>query len=280
MSAVLYWPLLVLAYRSKRLTLDLLRRCAIPAAFAFGGQVFWALAHYELQASEVGFLVRLSMVWAILGSMWMFRDERKLLFLPGFHLGVTLIVIGFFAMTYAGRQTEISVPGAMVPAAQTSGNYVLGVIWILLCGALFGLYMVAVRQCLSNIDPLLAFGVVANYVSMGTLAGMLMLGDVGSIRTQTPFSWMLMAASSLLGIALGHIMMYTAVQRLGAAITSCCQTLMPFLTAAIASVILAEALTTGQWLGGSVMVVGAIVLLSLKHEISEKPNETGIAAEA
>ena len=72
----------------------------------------------------------------------------------------------------------------------------------------------------------------------------------------------------LLGIALGHIMMYIAVQRLGAAITSSCQTLMPFVTAAAASFALSESLSRPQWIAGSVMILGAIVLLSLKHEIS------------
>ena len=82
-----------------------------------------------------------------------------------------------------------------------------------------------------------------------------------------------MISSALLGIAMGHVMLYVAVQRLGAAITSSCQTLMPFVTAAVAGITLSEALTAWQWIAGCVMVAGAIVLLSIKNEISERPNE-------
>lgn len=294
-SAVLYWPLLLLAIRSGRLNFALFRRCVVPAIFALGGQVFWALAFYELQASEVGFLVRLSMLWAVVGSMFLFRDERQLVRRPGFHLGVLLIVGGFIAMTVGNQVTnepsdmpvvaaeldaETSLPATdaspaaldVAPVAD-DGNYPLGVLYILLCGAFFGCYMVSVRSCIPDVDPLLSFGVVANLVSVGTIIGMLLQGDVRVLAQQTTFSWLLLAASSFLGIALGHIMMFVAVQRLGAAITSSCQTLMPFVTAAAASVLLSESLSGQQWVSGSVMVVGAIVLLSLKHEISEHPHD-------
>lgn len=268
-SAALYWPLLYLALRSGRLNFALLRRCLIPAVFALGGQIFWALSYYELQASEVGFLVRLSMFWSIVGSMILFRDERQLLRNPGFYVGVFLVGAGFIAMSM--------LDGPMPTHSATDqtavvGNHQLGVLFILLCAALFGSYVVSVRSCIADVNPFLAFGIVANLVSVGTLIGMFWKGDPSILSQQTAFSWLLLGASSLLGIAIGHIMMYVAVQRLGAAITSSCQTLMPFVTAAAASVLLSERLTGQQWLGGIVMVAGAIILLSLKLVVSDNPN--------
>ena len=139
----------------------------------------------------------------------------------------------------------------------------------------FGLYMVSVRLCIPDVEPMLAFGVVAQFVSLGLIVGMLIAGDVTRIASQTVFSWTLMVASSILGIALGHILMYMAIHKLGAAITSSCQTLMPFVTATIASSTLSETLTSRQWTGGVVMVIGAISLLSLEQVISpsQPPNE-------
>jgi len=279
-AAIVYWPLLYIAFRSGRLNLQLLRRCLVPALFSLFAQIFWGLAFYELQASEVSFLVRLSMLWAIVGSMVLFQDERLLLRRPGFYLGVILIVGGFLGMSLINQptaadasvtvaaDTESSIEQTDVPLTIETGNYTLGVIYVLLCGALFGFYMVSVRSCIPEVDPILAFGVVANFVSIGTITGMFWKGDVELLTQQTPFSWSLLIGSSLLGIALGHIMMYIAVQRLGAAITSSCQTLMPFVTAAAASFALSESLSRPQWIAGSVMILGAIVLLSLKHEIS------------
>ena len=283
-SAVLYWPLLYFAFRDGRLTLTLVHRCLVPALFALGGQVFWALAHYELQASEVGFIVRLSTLWAIVGSMILFRDERKLIRRPGFYVGILLIVGGFLSMSMFDRNADATISASTAtvemtqhdsdgsPALATEGDHRLGVFYIVLCGAFFGFYMVSVRRCIPDVDPILAFGVVGNLVSVGTIAGMFLRGNVLLLTEQTPFSWFLLGASSFLGIALGHIMMYVAVQRLGAAITSSCHALMPFITAAVASVTLAESLTGGQWAGGIAMVLGAGVLLSLKHVISEKPH--------
>lgn len=279
-AAIVYWPLLYVALRSGRLNLQLLRRCLVPALFSLFAQIFWGLAFYELQASEVSFLVRLSMLWAIVGSMVLFQDERLLLRRPGFFLGVVLIVGGFLGMSLINQPaaandsatiavtTEASIGQTQSGPKFDEGNYSLGVMYVLLCGALFGFYMVSVRSCIPEVDPILAFGVVANFVSLGTIAGMFWKGDVGLLTQQTPFSWSLLIGSSLLGIALGHIMMYIAVQRLGAAITSSCQTLMPFVTAAAASFALSESLSRPQWIAGSIMIVGAIVLLSLRHEIS------------
>ena len=233
---------------------------------ALGGQVFWALAFYELQASEVSFLARVTMFFAIIGSMILFRDERLLLKRPGFHLGVALIVGGFIAFALAKVQHTSVI--------QTPGNRYLGVAYVLACAAFFGGYMVSVRSCIPTVNPLLAFGVVANLVSMGTILGMFWMGDVTSISRQTPFSWLLLISASLLGIAVGHIMLFTAVQRLGAAITSACQTMMPFVTATAAYLLLSESLSLGQWIGGCIIVAGAILLLSLKHRIAETPEES------
>lgn len=272
LAAILYWPLLVVCFRHGQLTIGVVRQCLVPAFLAMSGQVFWSLAHYELLASEIGFLIRLSMVWSIVGSMVMFRDERRLLSRPGFHVGVVLIVGGFLVMTWSSGHRPTS-------DVVHAGNHTLGVIWILLCGLSFGLYMVSVRSCLSRMDPLLAFGIVAQIVSLGLVVGMVFGGDVTAIGRQSGFAWMLIIASSLLGIAFGHILMYAAVHRLGTAITSSCQTLMPFITATVASVTLSETLIARQWLGGIVIVLGAMTLLSLKNVI-EPPDSDSRAVES
>ena len=263
LSAALYWPLLVICLSNGRLRWGLVWRCLVPALLAMSGQVFWSLAHYELLASEIGFLVRLSMVWSIVGSMVMFQDERKLLARSGFYLGIVLIVGGFLVMSW---QDSAASTDTLLPA----GDRWLGVLWILLCGVSFGLYMVSVRACIADIDPVLAFGIVAQIVSIGLVLGMLIAGDMTPVPQLGAFAWSLIVSSSLLGIALGHILMYTAVQRLGTAISSSCQTLMPFVTATVASLTLDEQLVATQWLGGVVIVLGAMVLLSLKSVIEPK----------
>ena len=271
LAAIVYWPLLIIAMRAGRLNQQIVRRCLFPAFFALGGQVFWALSFYYLSASEAGFFLRLATVWSVVGSILLFRDERQLLARPGFYLGVSGLGFGF--LTMASSDVIFSGHGTAPPTETGGENYFLGLTYILLCGMFFGCYMVSVRKCIADVDPLLAFGVVANLVSVGTIIGMLLQGDVTLITQQTPFAWVLIISSSMLGVALGHIMMFISVQRLGAAISSSCQTLMPFVTAAVASVALAEKLSTQKWIGGCIMVVGAIVLLSIEQKLADNPSE-------
>ena len=258
MAAVLYWPLLLISLRSHVLTWRLAANCLIPAGCALGGQTFWALAHYELPASEIGFYIRASAVWTILGSMLLFHDERRLLAKPTFWIGIGLIVCGFALLAGSAR------PEASAKAVISGGDKNLGVTYMLCCGLFFGAYVVSVRKCLPSTQSVLSFGVVAQFVSFGLIIGMFIAGDISKVSEVPAMGWWLMISSSILGVAVGHVMLYTAIQNLGAAITSSCQSAMPFVTAVVASMFLAETLSHQQWAGGVVMVAGAVLLLLIK----------------
>ena len=270
-SSVLYLPLLWHLKKTNRLTFDLIRSCTIPALLAVGGQIFWSLAHYELQASEIGFFARMSTAWAVFGAMILFRDERLLLKQPKFVLGLTIIAAGFLVMSLIPDSATVAnstQPHMVDSHGLSKGNYRLGVTWAMLASAFFGLYFVSIRRCVPDVHPIYVFSVVGQIVAIGMIIGMLYWGDVRSIAHQTPFSWSLIVASSIMGIGIGHVLVYTAVQRLGASITSSCQCVLPFATVAVASVTLSERLLPQQWMGGVMMILGALLLLSIKHEIT------------
>ena len=262
-SAILYWPLLWQLSRSGKLTLALCGSCIVPALLSTCGQVFWGLAMYDLPASEIGFLIRTSTAWAIIASMLLFPDERVLLKQPKFYVGLAMIVAGFLIMSLAGASVATETVHD-IPV----GNHAWGVTCILLSSAFFGLYIASIRYFIPDTNPTHAFSIVAQIVSVVMVIGLFIKGDVAMIPQQTVFSWSLLIGSSILGIGIGHILVYTAVQRLGASITSSCQSVLPFATVAVASVVLSERLTSQQWLGGITMIVGALVLLSIKHKIA------------
>ena len=261
LSAILYWPVLWRASRRTDstdqpvLNFSLLRACMIPALCSTFGQFVWALAHYYLQASQIGFLIRATTIVAITGAMILFPDERRLLREPRFYVGAWLAIGGFIALSLFG--------GTAVGSANTTG---LGIMF--LCSLFFGLYIVSVRKCIPDVNPILAFAIVAQICSVVLVIAMLVKGDYSVIMLLSPRDWTLLVASSLLGIGFGHVLLYIAVVRLGASVTTTCQSVMPFLTAAIASVMLGEQLTPAQWLSGCVIVVGAIILLSVKQSLS------------
>ncbi len=248
LSALLYWPVLFVAWRSGELDRQTFRRCIVPSFFALSGQVLWALAPYYLPASSIGFFMRFSLVFALAGSMLLFRDERRLLSLPQFYFGLVLLVGGFILMSISKIQFDSEVTFA-------------GVVIILLCGVFMGFYGVSVRYFLRGINPLVGFGIVSHYVSVGILLAMFGMGKYSQLLDVSQMDWLVLVASSVLGIALGHYFLYAAVSRLGAAVTSGAQTVTPFLTMLLAAWLLHETMTGLEWCAGLTMVAGAAVLL-------------------
>jgi drug/metabolite transporter (DMT)-like permease len=257
LASLLYWPVLLMAWRSGELTRQTMLRCVVPSVFAFGGQVLWALAPYYLPASAIAFFMRFSLVFAFAAAMVLFPDERKLLALPVFYGGLVLLVGGFVLMSISKVQFDAEVTPK-------------GIAIILLCGVFFGFYGVSVRYFLRGINPLVGFGVVSHYVSIGTVTAMFIWGDYHQLSDMAYRSWAVLIGSSVLGIALGHYFLYCAVSRLGAAITSGAQTLTPFPTMLLAGWLLHEQLTGLEWTAGLTMVVGAAALLVAQNQLTRK----------
>ncbi len=248
LAAILYWPILLVAWKSKRLDVQMLGRCVVPSLLAFVAQIFWALAPYYLPANAIGFFVRFSLVWSLIAAMLLFPDERKLLKLPQFYAGLGLLIVGFLLLSVSKMQFDEEVTTA-------------GIVIILLCSFFFGLYAVSVRYFLRGMNSMVSFGIVCQFVSIGTFLAMLALGQYTELRQLSGQNWALLVISSILGIALGHHFLYSAVTRLGAAVTSGAQTLAPFLTMLLAATFLGERMSPLEWCGGVMMIVGAAQLL-------------------
>ena len=268
--AACFWVVLLHARRAGTLTASLLVRASAPAFFSTVGQVFWALAPYHLPASMIGFLVRTSMLWAVLASVVLFADERTLLGSVRFHLGAAVALAGLVALTLLRVGSDPQVTAA-------------GIAIILTCSLFFGLYGVSVRWFLADVPPLLAFGVVSQYVSVAALLMVVPLGDPGVLATLDLRDWSLLLASAALGIGFGHCLFYLGVVNLGPSLTNGCHLVSPFVTLALAAVFLGERLTMPQALAGLTIVAGAATLLSAKATVvpaadTQERTAEGIAA--
>lgn len=250
-AALLYWPILWRFHRQNLIDRKTLIRCMVPAFFSLSGQIFWALSFYHLAASVVAFGVRSSIVWTLLAGMIVFSEERRLLTKPRFYLGLIVAVCGCTVLLLVrNRQSLVQITP-------------LGIVLMLVCGILFGFYAVSIRYFVQDIPSILSVGIVANYVSVGTVC-LLPLGDLADFKSLTTSNWFMVVLSSILGIALGHLLLYTAVNRLGPSIAASVQSLSPFITATVAFGFLHEQLTLPQWVAGTAIVVGAVILLSIK----------------
>lgn len=254
-AALLYWPVLAYGFTTGKINARILRLCLVPAAFAFLGQVFWALAPYYLPAGAIGFLVRASVIFSLFGAMLLFHDERRLLAQPRFYGGLLLSVAGFVVLAWSKSVSDVSVTAT-------------GIVIILLCAMFFGFYGVSVRYLMRDMHPIVGFAVVSQYVSVGTLSAMLVMGEGSNLLEMPTSGWAMLVASTLLGIALGHVFLYTAVRQLGAALVSSVQMISPFATAVLGVVLLDETMTPLQWSAGVVMVLGGTLLLATKRTVA------------
>ena len=251
LAAILYWPVLRSYRKQGHVQADLLKRSLIPAFFSLTGQVFWGLSFYFLSASAVGFFVRGSIAWTMIAGMVVFAEERALLRSRRFYLGLMICAAGFLVLSFARGMPTMEITST-------------GVVLISICGLLFGLYSVSIRYYLKPIPNPLAAATVCQFVAVGTLL-LMPLGEATILTSLSARVWLLILASSFLGIVVGHTCLYTAVNRLGTSISSAGQSITPFVTATIAFVFLDEALSLTQWFGGIAIVAGVILLLTTRR---------------
>jgi len=254
LAAILFVPILISAWRSGDLTGSMLARCIVPSLLGCGGQILWGLSPYYLPAGTIGFLLRASLLFSLVGAMLLFPDERRLLRHSSFYVGLALSIVGFVVLSLSKMQTdrEVTLAGILIAAG---------------CSMFYGLYGVSVRYFLQGMNPLISSGAVSVIVSIGMAVLMLFVGEYGTLVDVSLGDWGLIVLSSITGITLGHYFLYAAVPRLGAAVTSAAQTLTPFVTMVLAVWFLSESLTRLEWSAGMMMVVGAAILLWAQYRL-------------
>ncbi|MEP0844609.1 MAG: DMT family transporter [Phycisphaerae bacterium] len=254
-STVLYIPLIAWAARRRGLG-RFWYAALLPAAVNVIGQTFFAVAPYYMPAGTMSFLARVAIVWSILGAFVFFPDERRLARSPYFWAGAALSLGGFAIMAFAALGT-----GDITRA---------GMVIILLCGVFWGLYDVTVRYTMRDLHPLVVFGVIGNYTSLGLIL-LAPLGEPASVLRLPPAEAALLAASAFIGIAAAHGLYYVAIQRLGITVSAITLMLTPFLTLLAGHVFLHERLSGRQRVGGLILIAGATLALWSRQRLSRRP---------
>jgi drug/metabolite transporter (DMT)-like permease len=243
-ATIVYLPF-VIAYARRRSMGNFWRMALIPAIVNILGQTLFAIAPYYLEAGKMAFLFRLSTVFSILGAFWLFPDERKLARNPRFWLGAGLAVIGFLMMSFLNHGVGITR---------------MGIIIALACSFFWGMYDISVRYTMKDLHPLIVFGVIGNYTSIGMIL-LSPLGEPKSLLHLSPGIFWYLVLSAYIGIGLAHGMYYYAIQRLGVAVSSLTMMLTPFISILGSSIFLGERFSGLQWVGGVVLILGASVAL-------------------
>ncbi len=227
----------------------------LPTVVNVIGQTFFAIAPYYMGAGVMSFLVRVSVIWSLLLAFWLFPEERRLARSLLFWIGVAAATVGFLLMWLGKPSMPITVAGVLI---------------VFLCSVFWALYDVTVRYTMGRLHPLIVFGVIGNYTSVGLIA-ICPLGEPSSVLHLDTFSLALLIASAYIGITIAHGLYYVALQRLGVAISAMGLLLTPFVSILGAAIFLHERFSGLQWLGGIGLTTGAMLALWSRYRMPRLP---------
>jgi drug/metabolite transporter (DMT)-like permease len=254
-ATIVYLPLLVSTVRRGRPLGRFWITALIPAIVNIISQTLFAIAPYYMNAGVMSFLLRLSTIWSILLAFLLFADERPLARSRLFWSGAVIGLAGFLLMAiYGNPEFRLTTVGILI---------------VLVCSLFWGLYDVTVRHTMAKLHPLVVFGVIGNYTSIG----LLFLGPIGepsSILRLAPWPFALLVISAFIGISAAHGMYYVAIQRLGVAVPAIVMLATPFVSIIVSATFLGERFTGLQWIGGFALLGGAALALISRQRMRRR----------
>ncbi|MCB9848210.1 MAG: DMT family transporter [Phycisphaeraceae bacterium] len=257
-AALIWLPVAVFASRNAKARRSTWKAALIPAAFNATAQVCFTWAHYLIEPGLLTFGLRLQILCVAIGAYLLFPGERLVIRSRAYLTGFVLVLGGVLGTALLGENPF-------------EGAHAMGFLLAAGSGALFAGYALAVKRCLTGVHPVIAFSLISQYTGAALIALMLALGahaGAGAITALTVGQFGLLILSAIIGIALGHVFYYTAIARLGVAVSSGVIQLQPFIVAAASYFFFGEVLTTPQWISGSVAVSGAILMLVAQRRIN------------
>jgi drug/metabolite transporter (DMT)-like permease len=199
------------------------------------------------------------MIFAAVGAYLMFAIERPVIRSPMYLAGVVAVMAGTAGAVLLG---DVPVTGA----------HALGIAMAVTSGALFACYALAVRKYMNGFNSVVAFAAISQYTAAAMVALMLLIGRRGGLEAldMGGRDFVLLLISAVIGIALGHVLYYMSINRLGVAVSSGVLQLHPFTTGVASYFIFREMLTGAQWISGCVAVGGAVLMLGVQARISRR----------
>lgn len=283
-AALIWLPVLIVVALRGRLPKGLYVAALVPSAFNIVGQVCFTWAHYMLDPGMLTFALRAHIVFVTVGAALLFASEREVIRRPLFLIGIALVIGGTSATILLAPEGKAST------ASQASGVLAddpalartLGVVLSIAAGALFACYALSVRKCMQGVNSIVAFAAISQYTAAAMIVLMLAMGGAAGLSA-LPSGWAdagalsvtgfwLLLASSVIGIALGHVAYYMSINRLGVAVASGVIQLQPFVVSIASLLLFKELLTSGQWVAGAIAVGGAGSMLWSQHRaVKGKP---------
>jgi drug/metabolite transporter (DMT)-like permease len=244
------------------------RDAIVPAIVNIIGQAGFGLSPYYVSASLIGFVLRVSFLWTLVFGFLVLKEERRLARQTAFWYGAILSLLGVAVMFLDVFQGNLTASAGESPRGL---GYAAEAAAILLVTALaWGGYSVSVRYWMARYPARQSFGVISLYTSAALVGLMFVFGDYRRLGGIGPGLWANLMLSAMIGIALGHVLYYRGIHRLGPIVASGILLITPFVTYVIAALFLGETLSTIQWIGGTLVVVGGGLLVLARAQIERQ----------
>ena len=258
--ACLFWlPFLLFAIKRKRIETKVWRKAILPAAANIVMQSLWAGGFYYVGPAFMVLLTKSSIVWVAGFSFVLFADERALVRSKRFWLGLALSAIGVVGVMYYKEDFA---------ATKT----ITGIIIALACAFTWAIYTVSAKIAFKDTDSRHGFSVISIYTVAGLCVFALLFGSVEECVTMGAWQWACVVISGVTAIALGHVLYYAAIKRIGATIPALVILVQPFIVLAISNIIFGESLNAIQLLFGVLLLTGsALALWAQQHLWQDRP---------
>jgi drug/metabolite transporter (DMT)-like permease len=258
-SALLWAPTLIIASQRSGLPKGLWRAALVPSIINSAGQVCFVSAVYLIEPGLLTFTLRGQMLFVAVGAYIMFPAERPIIRSAAYLVGLVALMGGTTGAVLLGDEP-------------LRGGHAFGVAMGVLAGALFACYGISVRKYMDRFNSVISFAAISQYTAAAMVALMLIVGErSGAAALDMPidqFSMLLLSA--VLGIAIGHVLYYLSIARLGVAVSSGVLQLHPFGVSVGSYLLFAEVLKVHQWIAGCIAVTGALLMLSVQRRISRR----------
>ena len=207
-------------------------------------QLLWTAGCYGAPPTLAQLISKLSIIFVIVFSFTVFREERAIIRSPRYLLGTLLGLIGV-----AGVLADE--PGSLRPVFD---GYIL-ILFVVAIG--WAGYTVLAKHLVAGRHPVPMFTVVAIATTAAFVPFMFALGDPGQLTRAGLRVTTIAFLSGTLPIAAAHPAFYYAQKRLGAAFCGSIILLNPLLTYAFARIVWPdEHLLAIQWIGGGILLAG------------------------
>jgi drug/metabolite transporter (DMT)-like permease len=237
-------PFLIRAAVAGNLAASTWRRAILPSVANVAMQSLWAAGFYYIGPAFMTLLSKTSILWVTGFSLIVFREERPLIRSPRFWLGLLLSLSGMVGVI--AFKDDFAATGTLT-----------GIVIALTQAFMWGVYTISVRIAFQDVDPRVSFSVMSIYAAVGLSACAFLFGDPSQILAFDVRGWIVVVTSALTAIALGHVLYYTAIRRIGTMIPMLVILAQPFVVFSLSSVLFHERLNGIQLLAGGVLLMGS-----------------------